>query len=71
MAVTPKADTGNPYNRGLAAVRMLTPQEMKLHNDFSQAFWFAIAKKLLPSPGDAQRFHEAILNWTGRELLEI
>ena len=64
-------DTGNPYNCRLAAVRTLTPEEINLYNDFSQAFWFAIARKLLPNPRDAKRFHEAILNWTGRELFEI
>ncbi len=64
-------DTGNPYNCRLAAVRTLTPERIKLYNDFSQAFWFAIAMKLLPSSRDAKRFHEAILSWTGPELFEI
>lgn len=63
-------ETGNPYNCRLAGVRTLSPDETKLYSEFSQAFWFAIAMKMLPNPRDVATFRTAILAWTGPELLE-
>lgn len=64
-------DTGNPYNCRLAAVRTVSAEEQKLYGEFTQSFWFAIKMKLLPDPRETERFHKAILAWTGRELFEV
>ena len=55
----------------LASVRSPTQEEIKLYSDFAQAFWFAIDQKMLPNPRDARKFHDAMVDWTGRELFEI
>jgi hypothetical protein len=64
-------DTGNPFNCRLAAVRTVPAEEQKLYGEFAQAIWFAIKMKMLPDPKETNKFHKAILSWTGRELLEL
>src|SRR5579863_198571 len=61
-------DTGNPFNCRLAAVRTVLAEEQKLYGEFAQALWFTIKMKMLPDPRERDRFHKAILSWTGREF---
>lgn len=70
IAAIPYAKLGNnPYNCRLIASNDLTPNEIKVLNDFAQAFWFLIDNKILPRPERERELEQKLIEWTNISLL--
>jgi hypothetical protein len=61
----------NPYNCRLVASDNLTSQEVKVLNDFAQAFWFLIDNKVLPRPENSEDLERKLAEWTDISLLQL
>jgi hypothetical protein len=61
----------NPYNCRLIASNNLTPQEVRVLNDFAQAFWFLIGNEILPGPENSEELERKLAEWTDITLLKL
>ncbi|RKH52357.1 hypothetical protein D7Y23_07265 [Corallococcus sp. AB050B] len=71
VAVPYRSPTGNPYNTRILATIQLDDARVTQLSEFAQAIWFAIDQQMLPSASNSKSLGEALLTWTGKDLLQL
>jgi hypothetical protein len=71
IAVPYAKHDNNPYNCRLATSSKLTPEEVKILNEFAQAFWFLIDNAVLPHPEDGSKLEHALVKLTNIILVRV
>jgi hypothetical protein len=71
VVAIPYEDRGGRYNCRLLSHAPISPAAVRVLNDFSQAFWFLLDCGILPSPQAPGVLEQRLVEWTGRELLEL
>ena len=71
VVAIPHEDGGGRYNCRLLSHTPLDPAQVRRLIEFSQAIWFLLDCGILPSPDEPEALEERLVEWTGRELLEL
>ncbi len=63
--------TGSPFNCRIVSSADIKVAVVDRLSAFSQALWFAVARRMLPDPTLARAFSRALVAWTGSRLVAL
>ena len=71
VVVVPHENQHGRYNPRVLSTTPLSPTTLSALNQFSQAIWFLLDQGVLPHPTVPGALEAKLMEWTGRELLEL